>query len=189
MGGGIPATRQQVRNATLSRSSTPTVTRRFNDMSLNTLSADNGGTYVRVAPSSGADRRGSDREERSEVDAPIRSNRPSDIQSALKYFRDDGPNPTSSSAETTPDQHSKYSNNNNNNYNNSKQSTPSADKESSERQAEEFKKLIMKQLSALKKQYRDDLEELTAAYERKRRGLKEALSLMGTTGGGGSDGV
>lgn len=38
----------------------------------------------------------------------------------------------------------------------------------------------MKHLSALKKQYRDDLESLTQSYEGRRRVLKEALLLYST---------
>ena len=36
---------------------------------------------------------------------------------------------------------------------------------------------IMKHLAALKKQYREDLESLTQAYENRRRVLKEAMVL------------
>lgn len=39
----------------------------------------------------------------------------------------------------------------------------------------------MKHLSALKKQYRDDLECLTQSYESRRRVLKEALLLYSST--------
>lgn len=49
----------------------------------------------------------------------------------------------------------------------------------------------MKHLSALKKQYRDDLESLTTAYESRRRVLKDALLLYsgsGPAGGGGQGG-
>ena len=35
----------------------------------------------------------------------------------------------------------------------------------------------MKSLAALKKQYKDDLEQLTKAYEVKRKALKDALLL------------
>ncbi len=40
----------------------------------------------------------------------------------------------------------------------------------------------MKHLSALKKQYRDDLESLTTAYETRRRVLKDALLLYSGSG-------
>lgn len=49
----------------------------------------------------------------------------------------------------------------------------------------------MKHLSALKKQYRDDLESLTTAYESRRRVLKDALLLYsgsGPAGGAGQGG-
>ncbi len=38
-----------------------------------------------------------------------------------------------------------------------------------------FLQMIMRQLSALKKQYRDDLEDLTRAYELRRKVLKDSL--------------
>jgi hypothetical protein len=47
--------------------------------------------------------------------------------------------------------------------------------------------LILKQLSALKKQYRDDLEELTQAYERRRKVLKESLNMFVTPATVGDD--
>lgn len=36
----------------------------------------------------------------------------------------------------------------------------------------------MRQISSLKKQYRDDLETLTKSYEARRKALKEALLLL-----------
>lgn len=44
----------------------------------------------------------------------------------------------------------------------------------------------MKHLSALKKQYRDDLESLTQSYESRRRALKEALLLYSTASATGA---
>ena len=46
--------------------------------------------------------------------------------------------------------------------------------------------VILKQLSALKKQYRDDMEELTVSYEKRRMALKEALHAIPATAAGAS---
>eukprot|EP00981_Chlorochromonas_danica_P009741 scaffold2801_cov161-Ochromonas_danica.AAC.21 len=49
---------------------------------------------------------------------------------------------------------------------------------------EELKKNILRQLSSLKKQYREDLETLTKSYELKRKVLKDALLALGELAGG-----
>lgn len=41
---------------------------------------------------------------------------------------------------------------------------------------------ILKQLSALKKQYREDLEALTKSYELRRKALKDALLMLSEPG-------